>query len=369
MLIAEEAAFIEPEVFSKIIAPLLLVNSSSLLCITTPDGKLNAYFEKVISDPRPTDPSKTLFKQEHIELVCPGCKKRGVAGECKHSRGLIPAWFDSDRQLLSAALIPDEATRNRELRGIATHDNGYCFTEKKIKEIWAKPRLKLNKGIPRHVFFCIDTCTGTHNASAKTQSKFALLTAISQGRKGFIVVGGENIDAHKPSDYFPQLISHIQKVRLKFPHSIYVCIIESNLGQDAGWIMEKIYDHGVRDIIFMQDAELKTGVRTSGTVKRNMMLLTQELIDMEGDENLSFCSDEEFITSAKTPAVIQDELQKQLFVFSEIKTPGKEEHDAVKVKYSGKLMPGVTDDLAVVFQLLVFWARDFYANNKYKKYW
>lgn len=105
-------AYIDPAVFSKIIGILQQLNNCSVICITTPEGTPNAYFERMINTPRPNNLARKLFKQYNIELVCDACKLRKIATRCIHANGLIPFWMDDIRRKYAEAMITDKVNKN-----------------------------------------------------------------------------------------------------------------------------------------------------------------------------------------------------------------------------------------------------------------
>jgi hypothetical protein len=339
-----------------------MVNNSCILCITTPDGTPNAYFDNTINMPRPGDEEKTLFKQEHIELVCLGCKKRGVSDECKHSRGLQPAWIDSTRRLFSAAMIPDEDDRNRELRGIKSIASQFCFDAPRVKQIFTLPRLKV-LGFPQSGYVFLDTNRGNEDEHATISSKFAMISVLKNFDGGYLIIGAEDIINNKPSDYMPQVKAHMRDLKKRFPSTQFYAAIENNHAQDSGWISDVLIDENYKNVIFAYEKELKVGIKTTGPIKLSMMLLLDKHIN-EGKINI--CQD--FTTSAENPEDVLNELRDQLCRYSKIKSKPKEPSDTIKVKFSGKIQKGYCDDLAVVLQMAVYWIPVFDNDPRYAKY-
>ena len=68
----EEAAFMDLKMFNEVIVPLLELETTALICISTPQDSTNFYslmFE--MKDPA----GNALFNQQKIEMVCEDCKK------------------------------------------------------------------------------------------------------------------------------------------------------------------------------------------------------------------------------------------------------------------------------------------------------
>jgi hypothetical protein len=104
LIIVDEFAFINMQLFLKIITPLMLVARTSLLCISTMNRKnITAYNNLFDEDDDERMHSATnqsnvhLYKRFTYSFVCPNCLLKGITTECKHLTLRAPAWH---RQVL-----------------------------------------------------------------------------------------------------------------------------------------------------------------------------------------------------------------------------------------------------------------------------
>lgn len=89
----EEAAFMSPIMFSKIVVPLLGVDRTALLAISTPDVEDNYYTSLMNVQ---CNDGKPLFKVLRIGMACESCIAAGVP--CSHKIFRLPFWKPIARQ-------------------------------------------------------------------------------------------------------------------------------------------------------------------------------------------------------------------------------------------------------------------------------
>lgn len=79
--ICEEAAFMDVDVFFRVVVPLLLIDECALLCITTISNDVDNHFDQLVHLPGPD--GKPLLKQYMYTFVCPSCIAANLTVECK----------------------------------------------------------------------------------------------------------------------------------------------------------------------------------------------------------------------------------------------------------------------------------------------
>lgn len=85
----EEAAFMALDVFFEVVVPLLEMETTALIAISTPLDGLNFYsemFELKGADGKP------LFNTLRVGLSCQKCQDEGKAESCTHMKDIIPPW-------------------------------------------------------------------------------------------------------------------------------------------------------------------------------------------------------------------------------------------------------------------------------------
>lgn len=154
VVILEEAAFMDKQVFFQVCVPLLGVNHTALLAISTPDDEFNFYSE--LFDLKRPD-GKSMFKMikignsktptrmiQHscttqmmccllvdgvfvcIGLACADCMDNGL--QCNHKLDKLPHWKTIERQALISTIlesVPELA--DRETRGVVKSNRRNCF--------------------------------------------------------------------------------------------------------------------------------------------------------------------------------------------------------------------------------------------------
>jgi hypothetical protein len=90
LIIVDEAAHVNQELFTAGIVPVLTTTGVSMLALTTSDGPDN-FFSKLMEtkNPRTGGP---LFQLLDVQLSCVECRKAGKAENCTHKRDAIPSW-------------------------------------------------------------------------------------------------------------------------------------------------------------------------------------------------------------------------------------------------------------------------------------
>ncbi len=101
-------------VFHSVCVPLLSVNHTALLAISTPDDEFNFYSE-LFNLKTPT--GESLFELLSIGLACETCMENGLV--CNHKLDRLPAWKSVERQeLVQSILGQNRDLADRETRGV-----------------------------------------------------------------------------------------------------------------------------------------------------------------------------------------------------------------------------------------------------------
>ena len=130
MIILEEAAHLKPQLFHNVIVPLLTVEHTAMLAITSPGDEQN--YISVIQDLKNAD-GEDLFYNIKIGLMCQDCLAQGK-DVCKHRRAL-PDWKSEERQdLVRAVFGQNKNAMKREAEGMVVSDRVYLFGKKDMNE-------------------------------------------------------------------------------------------------------------------------------------------------------------------------------------------------------------------------------------------
>jgi hypothetical protein len=156
IIIAEELAQIDLEVFEQVILPLLGVEGTALIAITTPLGQENYYTTLLQSVDQATQkPKWNLIK---YSMVCDECKRKKIAENCMHMRHLMPRWKTGYRQELVKSMLPTSSYITEAQGEFAGHLYA-CFDEIVIDEVLTPtyPESEVTPRQPIHVYCFVDT--------------------------------------------------------------------------------------------------------------------------------------------------------------------------------------------------------------------
>jgi len=83
------------KMFHEVIVPLLEIETTALICISTPQDSTNFYsmmFE--MKDAA----GELLFNQIQLRMVCEDCKASANPQDCTHMKHLLPKWKSGAKQ-------------------------------------------------------------------------------------------------------------------------------------------------------------------------------------------------------------------------------------------------------------------------------
>jgi hypothetical protein len=131
VIILEEAAFMDPSVFQVVCVPLLGVDHTALLAISTPDSEFNFYTELFYLTNEKGEP---FFSIISIGLACDECLANGL--QCSHRNDKLPHWRPLERQALIQAILGNNVDlANRETRGVVQSSMRNLYDKKWIKRL------------------------------------------------------------------------------------------------------------------------------------------------------------------------------------------------------------------------------------------
>jgi hypothetical protein len=131
IMVLEEAAYIDKAMFFDVVAPLMLVEKTAVMAISSPSDEFN-YYSGLLELRRPD--GTFLFEQVRLGLACAACMDNGDAGSCPHMRHIIPSWLSQSRNDLAKVLYgEDKAAYAREVQGRIASSYTYCFEKQSIR--------------------------------------------------------------------------------------------------------------------------------------------------------------------------------------------------------------------------------------------
>lgn len=349
-MVIDEFAFVDENMVTNGIFPILPVRSTALLAVTT-FGKSPKNFATELL-------RKGTFPTLTVSLLCQACYDKGCTDVCKHRLYLLPSWINqSQRQLIKDALGPARLLEYaKEMLGMIIEENNNCFPEVFIKAVFESSRVVIRKPVD-FLFVAIDPSGGSQKVSSTT-SDFAVCCHINP----FTIVGLDAFPICNGFEINDRLKSLINKI---LSHSMFsktkiVLTIEGNLGPTAGYIAKFMSDQFPGRVITLSTftgGEKVGMLQTNKTKVDSYILLRHRLYEWK--VNLA----EKVATTDISEEVILNKLQEQLLAYK--MTIGANN----VMKFSGKGDNFTAkDDLAMAVQIGIFGSHYFYADDRYTKY-
>ena len=95
IIILEEAAYVDPGFFYETVAPLMTIERTCFLAISTLRDEINFYTR--LMRMRERDTGQPIFTILQIQLACDKCKEEGKGSDCVHLLHLVPRWQSGER--------------------------------------------------------------------------------------------------------------------------------------------------------------------------------------------------------------------------------------------------------------------------------
>ena len=166
----EEAAYCDKGLLSEVVIPLLSMQRSCLLCISTLLDGGNHYskmFELKDSIGQP------LFETISISLVCDDCMKTDNPEKCTHKLAEMPRWLSSKKlEVVKQLLADDPAMLLRESMGVGADSTQKAFQSADIVAFLTRARARIPNRPPtvragaEHVIVAVDPSGGGSSAFA-----------------------------------------------------------------------------------------------------------------------------------------------------------------------------------------------------------
>lgn len=373
--VLEEAAAFDPKFIDAVIVPLLRVEKTALVAISSTRSDDN-YYSQFVNFKSP-DGKRPLFNTFQFYMACEECRMAQKASTCKHTYSDLPPWMSAAKEdIMRALYIQRGQTKmlEQETIGISHAIYTACF-EPHLLATFFEPRLNpplqpseiLNE-VP-YIFVSIDPSGGGRG------SDFSMASAFYFNRR-WVFCGIESIPAKNEYDCFHIILTHLQMLRTlpKCATAKLVLFIESNTTLTANTLTQYLYerlhnfvvpdkegyDTSTYHLVNMK-ARKGSGVKTTHEVKEEMtkkfkillyekgLAFYNEMITIYGDTELSA---EDKVMSMKRMA------KDQLSMFSIVRTePENPAMQDIKYTYSGKMGSDGSskDDIACCFMLVTYW--------------
>lgn len=145
VILVDEAAYIPLEMFYEVIVPLIGMENSVLIMISTPVDSFN-FFTRLM-ETRDPDTGYPLFLVVDMELSCKRCKETDPL-KCTHRLKYLPPWKSEDKNKLMKLIMADQVTiLARENYGIATDEGKSYIPKNAIDRFEIHPRFAPDHGL------------------------------------------------------------------------------------------------------------------------------------------------------------------------------------------------------------------------------
>lgn len=161
LVIVDEAAYVNKDLFFETIVPLLEMKSCSLICISTPLDELNWF--STLLDMTDID-GLPFFKVIRLDTICNKCKllSRKEMDKCTHKTDVLPSWKSGPRHERNKRLYEmDDLGRGlRENAGIVTGADNTVFDRDVVKQFFEHDTMQRfipdSDAPPRCVYIMVD---------------------------------------------------------------------------------------------------------------------------------------------------------------------------------------------------------------------
>jgi hypothetical protein len=178
LIICEEAAAMDTAVFYEVVVPLLELDQTALICISTILDSFNFYSKLLDLEDENGDP---FFVIHNFVMACENCLDEGTPETCTHMFNQLPPWQSARKHKKIRAMMEDQKELMiRETMGIQSDAFGQAFKTRALRAFVRRVQMPLKTALlPRQVFITIDPSGGG-------QSHFALVSCYYEN--GLMVV-------------------------------------------------------------------------------------------------------------------------------------------------------------------------------------
>lgn len=378
--------------FNEVVIPLLEIEVTSVIAISTPSTQDNYYSKLMSLKTKRGDPVFTVFTAKRM---CAICVAEG-RDTCPHIEVEKAPWKSGGKRDIVEALYGANTTlAKRELQGDVTDDLHAAYASRMVQATFDAPRITLKdtmggKTSPNVIYIAIDPSGGgASKFSMVSLSLYQLGTRLGDiiqsaakrpkllppdgtantGREhqapvGFLVHGMENEPIQNRDHIWTTVLGHIRNLRKKHaPSDSLICVgVENNLGNESSHISHML--KGEENLICLAEGKNgKSGFCTTNQRKHEYFSLL-EMAMAEGC--LQFVED----LVCDDPVACMIELQHQITSFKRVAATQNSAFTDRKVTFSGKVdgtgnmaSHRLCDDLVLSLQMAMFVSTLVYRRN------
>ncbi len=343
----DEIAHVSFEFLKKVMFPLLALNDTAFVGLSSPEGSTN-HFSTMINLKDPLT-GKSFFKVVDNVLICNQCLKldKALAIMCNHVQSVTP-WLNVKKtHRLKLLYKADPATAAAELCGLITDDINVCFAAVDIARFFSRTPFE-TRTTPPYIYITCDPSGGG-------LSQLAICSGYYDNAGNWIIIclDAEVVRAdHGKIKYV--LRRHIAEINRNpiFRSSVKIFIPESNLANEASHMASMV--RKLPNVGVFWEKDYKVGVHKSNTVTDNYRATFDTLLRSD-TSTIYFDSLFWTNTNGKTASVIKGEMRQELERYHYEVLEAKTIHQSDKQKITGK-MGALNDDIAIAVLMGPYWA-------------
>ena len=321
------------------------MDSTALICISTPQDSLNFYSE--MFDMKGPD-GAALFRNIQVGLACEACLAAGKGGDCPHNVDEIPPWKSKDKFDFVKALYGDRKDLLlRESVGTITEDQSSLFTMPWVESMMSS-NVTLNHSLVPYIIVACDPNGGGDSQMA--------LVSVAFYRGQLCIVGLDSHAVRGHDEIETLLLAHVGALRNQWPASWFIFIGESNLGQETDHMRHMLRSHGY---VYCVCENGLAGVRTTNKRKELYAMELCKFVSQEAcvlESTLVVANP--FMSVSERSAATCDALRKQMIGFRKLVLQSTSGRSEPRVSYTGKAQ-GAQDDLVITLSIAAYWGIQF----------
>ena len=340
----EEAAFMSIKMFHEVIVPLLELETTALICISTPQGTDNFYSQMFqMKDAA----GKKLFNSIELSLVCDECKAGPDPASCTHMKHLLPRWKSGAKNDMVRQIYGDNTTDMlRESLGMTTEASSSLFDAEWINGFAGRNQYVF-RAAPKFVWIACDPNGGGASEMG--------IVSLTMENNNYVILSIEHHEIKGHGEIKSLLQTHVRALRGLFPSSIFIFIPESNLGHEASHMAHMLKRE---PRLHVMTEKTEPGVITT---HRRKELYANFAIEQFAAGSMhywkDFLSTNPFRDANSRSKKAVRSFNGQLKIFSRVVIPSKALDGKPKIIYSGK--QNGNDDLVMTFLIGLYWSMMF----------
>ena len=215
----EEFLFMNPEQITAIAFPLLSMQGSGMMCVSSPNKETS--FGNILSTFVHEDTKVPIFEVIRFNLSCRECADANLV--CVHTKVKVPPWQNKkSREAVKVMMAGNNEQFQEEALGLAARVGNVCFPVELIDRCMAAERLLVVPASVNRLFLAIDPAGGSD------LSDYAMVTmSFSHGLA--LIVHASVSDSDKTEAIIAFVRSHLETLLEHCGAVQLVVMIEANM--------------------------------------------------------------------------------------------------------------------------------------------